>query len=331
MSENCYVYCDGILGVKTNIPRFKWIYGSVAPSATRDEYESCDVKFEIDLMPESRLPNNAGDDSFQSYSWNREQETISCRRTFLKNIQIGYNITLLNEHRVIAKIGRNYYKLVKNRVMNLHSAYYLLSDLANMLLLKSGYLTLYASAVHFSPQNKGIVCFAAPNTGKTLTAMKLCEKEGYRLIGEDVVIVKGRELHACPWTSSYRKEKSKVDTAGTFRRNNGLYIGQICEACEITDVVVLTAGKRNEASGQAEVLRLISILNGYLFHYYASPIVKILGYFDPRYAEEWDLYTQKLLKQFADSCTCHVVRAHDPLAYGELVHGLVIGGDGKDI
>ena len=34
-----YIYCQGILGVKTNLRDFRWIYGSTAPSATREAYE----------------------------------------------------------------------------------------------------------------------------------------------------------------------------------------------------------------------------------------------------------------------------------------------------
>ena len=66
--------------------------------------------------------------------------------------------------------------------------YYLLSDIANIILLKNGLLTLYAAGVYCNKNNKGMVFWGAPNTGKTLTAMRLCKDYDFSLLGEDIVM-----------------------------------------------------------------------------------------------------------------------------------------------
>ena len=89
-NEYYYVYCNGVLGVKTNIRNFRWIYGSVAPETILEEYEKCAVKFDICLKPEQELSEHNCDYSFQSYKWNDSEKIIGFRRSFLKKIKIGY-------------------------------------------------------------------------------------------------------------------------------------------------------------------------------------------------------------------------------------------------
>ena len=138
-NEKYFVYCDGILGVKTNMPDFKWVYGQVAPETTQNEYDKCVVKFEINIKKEKKLHNIAEYDSkFQSYYWNDADKILSCRRSLLGKIRIGYNVKF-ESNRVIVEMGRNYHTFVKKRFMNLHDTYYLLSDLANVLLIQKGY------------------------------------------------------------------------------------------------------------------------------------------------------------------------------------------------
>ena len=324
--EYFFEYCKGVLGAKTNIAGFKWVYGSVAPSVSRERYEACAVKFDICLKPEIELNKiNTFDGKFQSYYWDNQTQTVSCRRKILGKIQIGYNITI-KENEVVAEIGSNYYKLIKKRVMNLHDVYYLLSDIANLILLKNGYLTLYASGVHYSPLNKGVVCFAAPSTGKTVTAMKLCREAGYRLIGEDILIVKDRQLFACPWTSSYRGKNSFLDSTGAIRFAGKHEQSGMCDVCQLTDLITLAEGDKRVHSDKMEVLRQILILNGYVFHYYSSPIVKILGYFNPEYCKEWNLHAKEILTQLVDLSECHIIHSGNVMEFSKIVHDAVVGG-----
>ena len=323
--EKYFVYCDGILGVKTNMPDFKWVYGQVAPETTPYEYDKCVVKFEINIKKEKKLHNIAEYDSkFQSYYWNDKDNILSCRRKLFSKIPIGYNIKLDND-RVLVEIGRNYNALVKKRVMNLHGAYYLLSDLANVMLMQKGYITLYASAVAFSPMQKAVVCFAAPSTGKTLTATRLCEREGYSMIAEDVLISKGSELYSCPYTSSYRGKRSLLDSSGSIGRKRIVSNGAICACSHITDLVVLANGEEKARTDKQEVLRYVDILNGYLFNYCSSPIIKMLSYFDAEYNKDWYAEVKNQLEYLVDSSSYKIVYSKDPIEFSEKIHQMLVG------
>lgn len=320
-----YVYCNGILGVKTSITKFKWVYGSNAPSVSETEYDRCKVKFEIDLVPEKKLTEiDRYDNKFQSYYWDNKKQTVFCRRTIFEKIHLGYDISI-NENVVKAKIGSNYQRIVRKRIMHLHDPYYLLSDLANILLLKNGFMTLYASAIKHSLSDKGVVCFAAPNTGKTLTATSLCKNNEYRLVGEDIVITNGKQLFSCPWTASYRKKGSAPDSSGSLGRVNKSNSFEFCEECKITDLVVLEAVDKDTISDKTETLHRISVLNGYLFNYCSSPIVKLLAYFSKEYHIEWYSRILMMLEQMVSENDCHIVGSSDPLKFSEKVQNIVLG------
>lgn len=314
-----YVYCKGILGVKTNQTKFRWIYGSVAPQTSLEEYENCAVKLDLCIKPEKQLGDVVDcDKRFQSYMWNSKTKTIYCRRTLFHYFKIGFNIRIA-DNTVFAEVGCNYSRFVQNRVMNLHGIYYLLADIINVVLLKNGFLSLYASAVYSKIYNRCTVCFAPPNTGKTLTATKLCESAKYELVGEDIVITDTRKVYSCPWTLSYRKSSSAMDDAGSLSRKNMVTVSNLCQSCELTDIVVLSLGKGSIIKEKSEVFHKISILNGYLFGYYATPIVKILAYFDEEYRNDWDNFAKSMLKEMTENCNCCLILAETPESFYEIV------------
>lgn len=323
--EYYYIYCQGFLGVKTDLADFKWVYGSAAPEASAEDYEGCLVRFHIHSMPEKQLPEiGSCDRGFQAFAWDEGTGKLYYRRTLLSRFEIGYNLSIKGNE-VQAEIGTRYLRLVRNRVMNLHGIYYLLSDVANMLLMRNGYLTLYASAVLYAPQNRGLVFFAPPNTGKTVTAVGLCEHLDYHLVGEDVIITDGKKIYACPWTNSYRKQGRSADSAGSFGRQARPQEIQTSAQSDVTDLFVLSLGKKKTGEAKTDVLRKIRILNGYLFHYFSSPIVRVLGYFDSTYAAPWNRYAEELLEQMAEHCSCRELQEAHTLDFRQKVQRIVSG------
>lgn len=322
--EYYYVYCKGVLGVKTNLRDFSWVYGSSAPAASSEEYDQCVVKFNVYIKPEKHLSRQyACDRRFQSYSWDSEKQTLYYNRKFFRKIEIGYRLQMEGSI-VNAEIGANYARLVKNRVMNMHGIYYLLSDLANVLLLKNGFLTLYASSVQMEAFQRCTVNFAPPNTGKTCLATLLCERYGGTLIGEDIVIFDGENVHACPWTNSYRKAGTNdLDTSGAWGRESRKAENIAAEACKVTDLMVLSLGKRETNTDKSRILTNISMLNGYLFHYYSSPIIKILGYFDEKYDRPWDAYAANFLETMVSNCCCYQLQSEESVDFAEIFYKMI--------
>lgn len=323
-NEFYYVYCKGILGVKTNTCDFKWVYGSGAPKVCEEDFEKCIVKFYVYIMPEKQLSKQGfSDKRFQSYEWENSKKTISYRRKFLNSFCIGYNIRIIGNE-VWAEVGENYYRFVKNRIMNLHGIYYLLADLANVMLLNNGFLTLYASACCIKDSKRCVVTFAPPNTGKTLTATKLCELSECALVGEDIVISDGNKVYSCPWTNSYRKGSGrKADSAGSLTRvRKHVQIDKIEEG-DLTDLIVLSLGEPRIDTNKDSAFKYVSVLNGYLFNYYSSPIVKILGYFDEDYYKEWNEYSKELLKTLVDISNCHIIQSEESEDFMDTIHKII--------
>ena len=317
--EYYYEYCNGILGVKTNAKDFKWVYGSVAPLAKKEKYEQCRVKFDIQVKPEAKLGTAFNvDRKFQAYTWDEDSQTLYYRRKLFLNFHIGFNIKIV-ENVVCAEIGEHYYKHIKNRTMNLHGMYYLLSDIANIMLLKNGLLTLYAAAVYNDNKKKGRVLFGAPTTGKTLTAMKVCENQNYSLLGEDILITDGIQIFSCPWTMSFRKKSSIIDDAGACGRKSIEGNIKHCEHCELTDVSVLSIGKKKIESEKKILFNQISILNGYLFNYYSSPIVKVLAFMKQEYQKEWETMAKLMLEKIIANCACRGIQAEKPELFSEII------------
>ena len=320
-----YVYCQGLLGVRTNVRDFKWVYGSVAHSVEASEYEKCIVKFDVTVKKEKNLNNQIDcNRKFQAFKWSKEDKNISYRRTFPFRLEVGYDIKL-EGNTVYAEVGERYYKFVKNRVMNLHGMYYLLSDIANVMLLNNGFLTLYASAVHSEETGKCVVNFAPPNTGKTLTAMKLCETSDTTLVGEDVLITDGKQVYSCPWTSSYRNSKKNADSAGSLSRCSIPTDVKFARECPLTDMVVLSLGEEKIVENKEFILKQISILNGYLFNYYSSPIVKVLAYFDEEYNKPWNQYAEALLERTVDNKNCYLIQTQSSEKFANIIEKKIFG------
>lgn len=318
-AEYYYEYCNGILGVKTDAKDFKWVYGSVAPQTQKEKYEQCKVKFEIRVKPEAKLGIVSNcDRCFQAYTWDESSQTLYYRRKLFLNFHIGFNIKITG-NTVYAEIGEHYYKHIKNRTMNLHAMYYLLSDIANIILLKNGLLTLYASAVCDDNKNKGWVFFGAPATGKTLTAMKICENQNYSLLGEDILITDGNQIFSCPWTMSFRKKSSIIDDAGACGRKSMDGSVKYCDHCEITDMVVLSIGREKTENDKNELFSQASILNGYLFNYYSSPIVKILAFMNQEYQKDWEDMAKQYLKKIIANCKCLGIQAERPELFAQVI------------
>ena len=314
-----YVYCKGILAVKTNLRDFKWIYGTSAPSSTEQEFNECKIQFVVTVGSEKTLEScSSSDRKFQACLWDNNKKKLYYHRKLFKLLDIGYNINI-DGNKVEVNLGKNYLKYIKLRAMNLHSAYYLLSDIANVLLLKNGLVSLYSSAVYYKPKEKCVVCFAPPNTGKTLTATRLCENKNYQMVSEDVVITDGKNAFSCPYTNSYRKSGSSTDSAGSFDRVMLAGDKEFRDKCEITDFAVLSLGKNEISTDKSQIAKKICLLNGYLFDYYTSPILVWLAFFDSEFEIPWQTETQKIIENMTERLECRWIQAESPTEFSKIL------------
>lgn len=302
-NKNYFVYADRMLGVEVNDSYFRWVYGRNAPAVDKATFDACKVRFFITFADDHQIQLPTSDvERFQCFSWNRENKTLCYHRKLL-GAHIAYSVSIRgNEASII--LGRFYANLMHHRFMNLHGAYYLLSDLANILLLKNGYVTLYCAAALHRESGRRVALFSAPNTGKSYTVQRLCETGDYSIIAEDIAIAdeEGR-ITGCPWTNSYRKGALRkwfdLDSGGTFAHrhmhNYTLEDKTASGQSYLSDVILLSRMQDKHKADQGEIEKKILILNKYLFCGYNSPIVNVLAFFDDEFNCDWECTEKQIL------------------------------------
>lgn len=207
----------------------------------------------------------------------------------------------LVEDESVLTVNRDYLHFVTHRFMNLHSAGYILTDVAALKLLHSGYAPLHCSGFRY--RDATVLVLAPPNTGKTLTTMMACLDDGAEFIAEDLAITDGTQLFSVPWTSTFRYY-DRIDDSRRSRLLNKatrlmpllelLSLGksdgidtllapeQIVTDCGITHVVILERGSESvEVVEAAEAERKAINLNRYEFNYVKAPALVAYEFFNP--------------------------------------------------
>lgn len=94
------------------------------------------------------------------------------------------------------EVNRFYHRAARLTIGNIHSPGWLLRDLTNIHLINNGYCLLHAAALNCGPRT--VVALGLSNTGKTTTALDLTLRGPCKLYGDDLVVVDGSRVYACP-------------------------------------------------------------------------------------------------------------------------------------
>lgn len=344
---NYYVYVEGILGVKTNTNKFKWVYGETTSKSTETEFEKCKIKINLYIKKSKDVFDkeiNINDYDKYNYFFARKNERkIYYERNFFLKSKLRYSIEIKDNNNLDVIVSNSYFRYIKYRFMNLHSLGYILTDLISGFLLNNGYCTMHCSAINV--MNKSIVIFAPPNTGKTLTAIKLCEIEGARFISEDIALTDGKNIYAAPWTSTFRyynhtKESKLAKLVSVLnkiipvlelfsikRKSIKEYLGKdrVLTKSKITDVVVLGKGNNEVLKSKEGIFENIINLNKYEFNYHRSPTMLVLNYFNPNLSIDrmFDL-EKSILSKMINSTNVYKINAKNAIDYSELIKGRII-------
>jgi len=343
MGDQYFVASKGVLGLKTNLKEFKWSFGLNMPLMTRQEYDDCVIRLNLDVGPTRILPQNANLGKYHYFVGSPEEDALYYRRPFFLNkpLEVDFEGLLSDEPHVTA--NKMYYRFVRYRFMNLHSIGYILTDIAVFLLLKHGYAPLHCSA--FRKGDATVVIFAPPNTGKTISTMMACMEHGAEFLAEDLAITDGRTLYAVPWTSTFRYysrvEKSLLArTANTLTRifsplelilarkakPISAYVEseKICEQAKITHLAILERGTTSvQRVTQQEAYRKILNLNRFEFNYQKAPLLVAYEFFNPslNLAGACEM-EQNILAELTDNIGERlVVRTDDATRYASLILG----------
>ncbi|MBT2581542.1 hypothetical protein [Planococcus sp. ISL-109] len=301
MKTYYYIASSGVLGVKTNIKSFGWSYGHNVPEGTKEQYDCCAVRLQVDLKEFSDDAEHEMMGKYHYFSGTPGADKLYYTRNYAGKgrMRIRAEGFLTDEPKIT--VNRAYYKLVTHRIMNLHSIGYIMTDLATLLLLKKGYAPIHCSA--FKKEGSTLAVFAPPDTGKTLSSMTACIDHGAEFIAEDLAITDGRMIHSVPWTSSFRyysnfnnKKSSKLSyglsrLVPMMEHFNPKSSKQITEYVDkqfllsknaVTHIAVLERGEEHVAKiNDVESLQKIMNLNRYIFNYLRSPLLTAYEFFNP--------------------------------------------------
>lgn len=339
---NYFVYVDEILGVKTNYHEFAWSYGTVAPKSSKEQFEKCKIRIHVDVRKSKDVFDKNIDlkkmGKYHYFSAVKGENKIYYERNFFGNSKLRYSIEIHNNE-INVIVGQNYMKYVKHRIMGLHSLPYILTDIVAGLMLNNGIATIHCSAVN--KDNQTIIIFAPPNTGKTLTSIRLCKNNNFKFISEDFALTDGDNVWAVPWTSTFRYydeiNESKLDTfinkVTTFfpvielisikkKKAIDRYLGEnsIKYFAEATDVVVLERGESSINRNKIDGFRKIINLNRYEFNYHKAPSIIVMDYFNEGFSPEIMYDTEKkILKKLINKCNYISIAEENAQKYSDII------------
>ena len=340
MADNYFIACDGILGIKTNLKRFKWSFGAATPPGTQADFERCLVRPTVQVEPDVEPPHGLLDGKYHYFQSSHDRDEIYYDRRFLFGSRLRLHATGLQSDTPVIRVNRTYYQWVSHRFMNLHSLGYIMTDLASLLLLRRGFCPIHCSALQIGDAT--VVVLAPPNTGKTLTAVAACLDHGAAFLAEDLAVTDGDKVYAVPWTSTFRYYRRFERRWMTRVRNrftewipplellatrqpqpitDFIDPKRVSFQGDVTHVVILERGEpevRDVAVDEAT--RLIQNLNRYEFNYHKAPLIVAAEFFQP----DLDIVgmcrrERELLRRLAGSARCLRVTATDASTYVDAI------------
>lgn len=335
-----YVASPGVLAVATNAPNFKWSFATTAPPVTLDEFDDCAVRLRLDVVDDVSIPRADQVGKYHYWLGNPDEDVLYYDRSFVLGKRLRMAVHGVCSGSPTLTVNRNYYRYISHRFMNLHSVGYILTDLAALLLLRSGFAPLHCSA--FKSGDATVVVAAPPNTGKTLTTMLACMEHSADFIAEDLAITDGRTVYSVPWTSTFRYYNQVEQGFATRLRHRATKLLPLVELiapsnpppitryvptdrltarARATHLLILERGPAGiDDVGTDEAFPRVHNLNRYEFNYFRSPLAVAYEYFNPQLDLVGALRTEEsILRQLLENCDYRwIVRSHDASRYANL-------------
>lgn len=291
-----FEYVKEIVALKSNKKDFNCSFGGRLAGCGEEAFEKCAIQAEVYVISDRDVRNKieAAKRSgkckrFHYFGYDADSGVLFYDRKAARFLNVCFWMQL-SKKRVCLYVGKTYDRLVRIRISNLHPANEIVSDILEMLLLRNGYATVYCSAAYAQKTDRALLMFSAPRTGKTRTCMTLCEKHGFGYVAEDFAVTDGKTVYGAPWTGSFRNyDGNNSARQGDSKGAQWLSRLSHVSSMKATDMVILEAAAENRMTRAADAEdfadKLLS-LQRYAIHYYWSPTVTVLGYFDPQYRQD---------------------------------------------
>ncbi|MFW6047633.1 MAG: hypothetical protein ACOCP4_07615 [Candidatus Woesearchaeota archaeon] len=141
------------------------------------------------------------------------EKYVKKSRYYFSNEEFGYSRKIpfknKNAQFLFTKNNENFINFTFNKSYNAYSEFVLsrhflpervLSPFIYWQLLKLNFLSLHCSVI--SKNGKGLIIFALPDTGKSMTAFNLVKKYNFEFVAEDIAVTDGKLIYTTPYTRS---------------------------------------------------------------------------------------------------------------------------------
>lgn len=313
--KRCYEHIAGIVGIKTDIPGFRWGFGRCESPVSEKVFENCKIKVYLEAKKDSEVFNDIRTDCFteifRDFRVNPDSESLFFEKKVANLVNLKFAVSI-NGNSVNAVVGKSYLKYVKAKMMYIHSIAYILFDVVSMLLLKNGMTTLYCSAARLQ-NGKNVVFIAPPNTGKSLTVLKLRNDFNADIITEDMAVTDGERIWGAPYTNLYRNYNDKS-------LKNPIQNAEIPTGKKIDAVSVLQKCKGSSIEENTDFAKKTVLINRYSLGYYYSPVVRVLDYYYNDYSIEKAQQTEKeLIERILNNSKVFFLRDENPMNFASSV------------
>ena len=307
------VYIPQLIGIKTNIKGFRWGFGKCDVPAGEKEFKNCLIRIYLEEKPDKcvfdGLDISEYSREFRYFKASQKECSVIFEQTLKRAVHLRYVLTVKGNE-IFLTVGKSYLKLIKTKLMYVHPIAYILFDLTALLLLKNGMTTLYCSAVQ-SHNGKTVVFMAPPNTGKSLSVLKLKKDHGARIIAEDMAVTDGTRIWGSQHTNLYRDyhDSSLVEAASKDADLSSDSVDYICFLQKGSD------GRICEIDDYTERMTLI---NHYSLGYYYSPCVRVLNYYyDDFSVREAEKKEQELFEKLQSNACGVLIEDPDPMRFAQ--------------
>ena len=297
-----------------------------------------EIVISFDISKDFSYSTN-GLQKFHYFRGGYEKDEVYYERPIGMGITLKMRVkNLLRNPKVI--VNDAYYKFVRLRIGSVFPPGVHLADILMINLLERMYTPVHCAAISW--QQDGILLFAPPDTGKTITTF-LALKRGFSYLAEDIAFVDQNYIYANPYTSSFLHNKKlvgnnnmnyrffyllkKIPLLSAYARapetsiSNMIKNVKIEEKAQIKSILILERGEKGIANiDPKEAVRKILLINRNEFTYYRNSFLFAYSYFNP------SLNLDKLMKieasiinSIVEKRGCSILQANNPEDYIHLI------------